>query len=646
MNLPYLKVNKRKTAQTIVAFRGVNYGEGAHEGQLEDSRNVTSERFPCLSPRAGRSTEGEYENATAVYFKGKRLVVDGTKLLYDGEEIATVSEGKKQFASVNTKVIIFPDKIVWDTESGEVRSLGAEYTAQAGMLEIVGNNAVAVHLGKYNGEAITSSNIGGNDPDDLTIPEDERPFTSKLSSVSVNAQTGEITFGSTSNCPYAEDISVGMLFVSAKLGADGVTTWGKVTKRYREPIVPTGPGVSGTRVYHYGFDYDIYGVKGADFEAFSGFEALGFRNGDTIELEGLTTYPDYNGAYTIRDFGTYTTTDEVELPTLIFDNDVFAENGVDEGAVTIRRKVPNLTVICESNNRLWGAEGNTIYASALGDPTNFFTYDGLDTDSYAVPVASEGAFTGCIGFGTSVLFFKEDRLYKILGDYPSNYTMYEYQVPGVKKGSEGSLLNINDTLYYHSREGIYRYTGGSPDLISENFGLRRFQQASAGAEGDRYYISMQDVSSQEWGLWVFDTQRGLWLQEDESQGVDFAYHDGKLYFINGEGRLICVNPDESTERVQWSATTCRMDETYLNRKCYSKLVLRADLLEESAWLRVEISCDDGPWQKVYTSEDHRIKTLAVPILPQRCDNFRIRLSGEGKCILRTLLREFSVNSMI
>ena len=91
MNLPILKVPGNRREQYTVAFRGVRYGEAARDGELEDSRNLTSERFPCLSPRGGRSTEGSYGDATAVFFKGKMLVVDGTKLLYGGVEIGTVS---------------------------------------------------------------------------------------------------------------------------------------------------------------------------------------------------------------------------------------------------------------------------------------------------------------------------------------------------------------------------------------------------------------------------------------------------------------------------------------------------------------------------------------------------------------------------
>lgn len=646
MNLPILKVPGNRAERQTMAFRGVRYGEGAQEGELEDSRNLTSARFPCLSPRRGRAEDGSYGSATAVFFKGKMLVADGTKLLYGGAEIADISTGEKQIAAVNSKAVIFPDKIMYDTETGEVRSLEASFQSDKGAVEFLEGKILAVHMGSYTSAVLRSGNKGGASQSDASISESAYPFAKKLSSVSVNSETGEITFGSTVTCPKAASVTTGMLFVDASLGADGVSTWGVVTKRYASPITPVGPGgTSSNSTQYYGFDYDICGVQGTSYSGFSGFEALGFRVGDTVEISGCTKYPKHNKSCTIRSLGTHPTSDGTKLPTLVFDPETFSGTGVEAGAVTIRRKVPNLTVICESSNRLWGAEGNTIYASALGDPTNFFTYDGLDTDSYAVAVASEGDFTGCIGYGSAVLFFKEDRLYKILGSYPSQYTMYDYTVPGVKKGSEKSLRNINEVLYYHGREGVYRYSGGAPELITENFGLRRFQNAAAGAEGDRYYISMQDVKSLEWGMWVYDIQRGLWLQEDGMQAVDFACDGGKLYCAAGDGRVLVLNPDSSGETVEWSATLARMDETVHDCKCYSRLTLRAEI-PEGAWLQVALSCDGGPFQLVYTDHDTKARVRDIPILPNRCDSFRVRLSGEGPVIIRSMVREYRLSNAV
>lgn len=627
MNLPILKVPGNRREQYTVAFRGVRYGEGARDGELEDSRNLTSERFPCLSPRVGRSTEGSYGSATAVFFKGKMLVVDGIKLMYGGVEIGTVSEGEKQIVAVNSKAVIFPDKIMYDVNTETLQSLEASYTGVAESTVFTANS-MYINMGSYRAEVLRSGVTS-------FLTASDYPFQYKISSVSYSRQTGEITFGEKTKGAMTTDYEQGSYFCDDGLGIDGVTTWGRVTAKNKFYV---------NGAHRYRISYDVYHVVGVSYGSFTGYESAGFKVGDTIEISGCTTMPENNRSLTIREF-TIGNEDGTQLPTIVFDSDVFQKHGVEAGAVTIRRKVPNLSVICESSNRLWGSDGNTIYASALGDPTNFFTYDGLDTDSYAVAVASEGDFTGCIGYGSAVLFFKEDRLYKILGSYPSQYTMYDYTVPGVKKGSEKSLRNLNEVIYYHGREGVYRYSGGAPELISENFGLRRFQNASAGAEGYRYYISMQDVTSKEWGLWVYDIQRGLWLQEDGMQAVDFACDGGKLYAACGTDGVWLLNPDSSGETVEWSATLARMDETVHDSKCYSRLTLRAEI-PEGAWLQVEISCDGGPFQLVYTDHDTKARVRDIPILPNGCDSFRVRLSGEGPVIIRSMVREYRLSNAV
>lgn len=658
LHFPRLPSRRQKTQRQIITFRGVNYGNGTAEGQLEDSRNLSSEQYPCMSPRGGRERLSEYTNATAVYYKNGLFVVDGTELKLNGVTIGTVSPGAKQFASINNKTVIYPDQIYYDSETGKVLSLAAEYsTDSVDAVKAVSTSTLAFRLGNYYTQVLSSGNIGGSSGSDssyvsdkksLTIAENERPFDSRLTSVIVNSETGEITFSATTACPYAGNISSGMLFVSASLGANGVSTWGKVTKVYYTMLTPVAPGGTATGEKRYfGFDYELYGVAGSSFESFSSLADFGFAAGDTVEITGVKSSAGEEGAsYTIRELGTYES-DGNELSTLVVDDGAFAESGAlpQEGVVTIKRKSPALTVVCESQNRIWGAEGNTIYASALGDPTNFYTYDGLDTDSYAVAVASEGAFTGCIGYGKTVLFFKEDCLHKLMGDYPSEYYLYTYNVPGVLAGSESSLWNINETVYYHGREGVYRYSGGSPELISEVMAQRRFDSAAAGADGERYYISMRDRQTDEWGMWVYDIPKDLWLQEDGTKAVDFAKNGGELFYIDGEAQtLVQVNPESSEEAIGWSATLCRMDETVHNRKCYSRLCLRGELLSDEAWMQVEISCDGEKFQRVYTSRDKRAKTLVIPILPRRCDSFRIRLSGEGPFILRSLVREYDVGS--
>ena len=649
LRLPKMKYVENRSQKQIVQFLGVNYGENTRDGELAESRNLSSRMFPCLSQRQGREIGVEsYEKATAVWYRDGLMVVDGIDLLYNGVKVGTVSEGKKQFANVNTKVVIFPDKVMYDIESNELRSLEAEYVSEPGIVEFTDGKTVTVHLGNYRGELVSSGKI----PETLVKVNGESTGTyvvDYVTMIRVNPEDGTIEqyWDAGNNKILAENMRVGMEFVAASLGIDGVTSWGKITKINTRTInsahqaSPSDPNIWYLEEVFYSWEYDHYEAKGTSYGDFSGWEAMNFRVGDTVEISGCTTLEANNTTLTVRSFSEKDVNGQT-MYSLVFDPDTLA-NGTEAGAVTIKRSVPNLTVICEKDNRLYGAEGDTIYVSALGDPTNMKTYDGIDTDSYTVAVATEGDFTGCIGYGSSVLFFKEDCMHKLMGSYPSQYALYDYSIPGVVKGSEGSLCNINEVVYYHGREGVYRYAGGSPELISANFGLRRFDTAAAGAQGEHYYIGMRDKGSDTWGLWVYDIRSGIWLQEDDTRAVDFARDGGKLYFIGSDGKLALVNPDSSEEQMEWSATLCVMNEVYLNRKCYSKLLMRLEI-DEGAEMKIEVACDGGEFveHQMFTRGAHR--TANAPIRPNRCDSFQIRLSGTGRTVIRAIAREFELGS--
>ena len=204
-----------------------------------------------------------------------------------------------------------------------------------------------------------------------------------------------------------------------------------------------------------------------------------------------------------------------------------------ESNMTLDRDIPDMDYICASENRLWGCSSatQTIWASALGDPTNFHTYSGVDTDSYTVAVGTDDAFTGCAAYSSSVLFFKEEQMHKILGGYPSQYQLYTYTMEGVKDGCYKSITNVNDTLFYVALHGVYAYAGGSARLISEALGETTFDNAVAGSDGENYYLSAETEGR--WNLWVYSLKTGMWVREDDTHAVDFARDGGKLYAILG-----------------------------------------------------------------------------------------------------------------
>ena len=326
---------------------------------------------------------------------------------------------------------------------------------------------------------------------------------------------------------------------------------------------------------------------------------------------------------------------------IVFDNNSFTE-GVELNTITIRRSVPELEFICESNYRLWGVKGNTIYGSAYGKPLNFKSYEGLAGDSYYIDVASEGKFTGCIPYSSYICFFKENTLHKLYGTKPSNFQISTSSVYGVQNGSERSMQIINEQLLYKGVGGVYSYTGGVPELISDKFGNQRYSDAVACSDGEKYYLSMRQGDT--WNMFVYDVAKNIWLREDDTHAVDMAFHDGKVYFISEDGGLYHIDKTADRNDIEWGATFCTIHETMNERKGYSKFHLRMDM-SAGAWLAVEIKTDnERQWRQVYATHNEKAKTATIPILPTRCDSIDIRLRGKGQCTIKAFIREFTVGS--
>lgn len=322
--------------------------------------------------------------------------------------------------------------------------------------------------------------------------------------------------------------------------------------------------------------------------------------------------------------------------------------------------IPELDYICEKDNRLWGVSNKAdnevydpetgqyrhytsrvLYASALGLPHRFFDFDGTAADSFQVAVASEGDFTGIIGYSDSVVAMKEDKVYRVFGDYPAAYQMYEYTIPGCAEGSHMSLQIIGEILYYAGRNGIYAYDGSAPQLMSYPLGDVTYEDAVAGTDGVRYYLSCREKSA--WHLFVYDTLHGVWTREDATQAVGFALVEGTLYMAAG-GNLYKLEQD-SGENISWSASFAALEEDTLQRKRWK-------------WLRLRIRLEDGAWMKVYYTPDNGQRTLAeqlsgagtytvrLPLAPMRCDRLTIDIEAQGRGQVQAMERAFYPGSEV
>lgn len=370
-----------------------------------------------------------------------------------------------------------------------------------------------------------------------------------------------------------------------------------------------------------------------------------FRAGDCVTISGDVEKTDFIISDVLYGSEINDAGDTVSIATLVATKSgrFTDEAGRVAAVVNVERRIPDLDFICESDNRLWGCSNadNTIYVSALGDPTNFFVNEVISTDAFAVAVGSEGEFTACCRYGSDVLFWKETKLHKVIGSYPAEYTIYSYDIEGVQAGCDKSLAVINEVLYYKGIHGVYAFTS-SPTLISSNFGERYFTDAVAGVDGDSYYLSVKGDDNRSY-LFVYETLLGLWILEDDVRALDFI-RDGKDFYMRTEGGEFyrCGASDTGTD-MEWFVQLTPFYETLEGRKTYSKLLLRVEL-PKGSYLRIEVRTDGGAWREAgkIIGKSCNAFPLNVPI--NRCDKFEIRLGGKGKCTVLSMMREFYVSS--
>lgn len=355
---------------------------------------------------------------------------------------------------------------------------------------------------------------------------------------------------------------------------------------------------------------------------------------------------------------------------------------------TLKRNVPDLDLVIEWNNRLWGANSaeNVIYACKLGDPSNWEYYQSTSMDSYYAQQGTDGVWTGAAVYSNHLIFFKEDSMCRIYGTSPSNYQITNTEVFGVEKGSRQSVVTINDTVYYKSKIGIMAYSGAVPYCISDGLNVE-FRDVVAGTEKRKYYASIHTKAGG-YELMVFDTEKGLWHKEDDTRFRSCATIGNRLYFVvynddlltcseylpcsewllcgngNTGGSVGIINPQNPTEElddIKWMAVFGPFDEYLEEHKIYSKLALRlisnavtdriitneldeeimteeGDLIKVDRTIQVYISIDEGPWELVEVYDPPKTKGDFIPIIPRRCDRYSIKVEGEGPYEIKTLTR--------
>lgn len=411
-------------------------------------------------------------------------------------------------------------------------------------------------------------------------------------------------------------------------------TFGSLEARWQSEKLTFGNGL----LYGEEADANMIRCEGVNWSDF-------FREGDAVTISGCKIHPENNKTAIVR---------QIDGDKMYFYEFVFSLEADEEyeevGDLLLARTVPDLKFLWENENRLWGCTDRTIYSSKRDDIFNWNVYDGIESDAWAIEPAAAGDFTGGIAYKGYAIPFKEDRIFKVYGYTPSTFKAMGSASMGIPEGSGGSLAVAGEVLFYLSRSGITAYSGGIPQPIGEAFGMERFQNAVGGSDGLKYYVSMQGEDG-DWWLYVYDTQKGLWHKEDKLHVTHFTNHDGGLYMLTDTGEVWVIgSAPEGTQRedaFEWFVEFADFTENDPNRKGMGRLQLRLEL-EEDACMDVLVQFDsDGIWHNVkHLHGEGEKKSFYLPIVPMRCDHYRVKLSGTGMCRVYSLVREVYSGSEI
>ena len=584
MKLPTL--NELPTSRSMTdVFKGYNHNLRIGDGEFYDMKNLTSSHYPVLSPRGARGVYATPTNPQGLIAKDSVCYVDcitaehadGARFYIGGNEVKGLTLSSKA-ADCPKKLISMGAYVIILPDKKWVNTANtAEYGNIEATVETEKGSTVTFSLCKIDS---TDYDLVGT-PDEPDSPENMDLWLD------------------TSSTPH-----------TLKQYSSTNAVWTTVPTTYVK-ISATGIGKP-------------------------------FEVGDGVTISGIedNKLQDLNNTMIIQGKG-----DDYIVVIGIMDKET-----TQDAPITVKRQMPLMDFVIESGNRLWGCRYgeslngdvvNTIYASKLGDFKNWHCYEGISTSSYYANVGTDGQFTGAITHLGYPLFFKENCVHKVYGNFPSNYQIQTTTCRGVQHGSSDSLAIVNETLFYKSARAVCAYDGSLPAEISAALGEESYYDAVAGALGNKYYISMCDANEKH-HLFVFDTVKGMWHKEDNTKVLSFCTTRGELFYIDCADKKVKTvmgsHPSEAKKDIEWMAETGIIGTDQPDKKYISRIDVRMSLDTDSE-VRFFIQYDSiGEWLPIYTMRCKSLRSFTVPIRPHRCDHLRLRIEGNGEAKIYSITK--------
>ena len=687
MRFPKMR-STEQTREFIQEFGGLDRRVRGAENAFAEMRNMSSDFYPALSPRRPRGiVRNDMADCTALTACGKLAYIIGNKLYFGEGNDAVIMDlreavtEKRQLVTMGAYLVVLPDNMYLNTMNTKDRGdfhvtrdltdkgvctftlyqKGVDQLWQDEEYNLTNSHTVRLTGVEYDGYSLFHApqiyQLGNVNKSTVLPGVPNIVLQPRFSDyeVSLEVSSGRAEIDTTYNSGY---------YLAIKFSSE--IMHGTLTVKNNK---------SGVSVTHQ--------INGCEYDCIDTLPAVNPKSGCWLrQEEGVWQLYNYDNDCTLDTVVCISSPDFEKMPNGVMENfslvveegssecvsslkvekeNVYCKDGCvwiegmlnastrystatwDHVTVEFNAVVPKMDFVIEAKNRLWGcrhgqdANGNTvneIYASALGDFREWYRLNDISTDSWIASVGHVGDFTGALNYRGYPLFFKENVMYKIYGDYPENFQIISDESTGVQAGCDKSLCVLSGLLYYRSSNGFMAYDGSSSVRIDTALGRERFTDAVCGGVGSKLYISMKGENGAHSGLYVYDTEKDLWHMEDGSLVHFFVPYAGDLYFLDSEDRLCTADGSAGgaeTAPIVFAAETGIIGYSTPDSKYVSRLALRVSVPHDG-YLNIFIEYNSaGVWEFKGSIEGNGLQSFTVPVVPQVCDHFRIRFAGEGNC---------------
>lgn len=632
--LPKLPYRLTRSRPTQLAFGVLNHTATAADGEIYDERDVSTEEYPALTPRKSRLKAP----STISLAECSRIGSDGAKLFwhsggdlyYGGKLVGSLPLGDgvtRRFACMGERIVIWPDKVCYDSETGRMTAFGEKLTANATLTHEYETNYQ--YLTVSDGDVDLTTHFAAGDSFVLGFRRESlRDLEGTYQAVKVTAKVITLATGSLPRVGVSGNATI----EAVKSGTDG-TYWME--------------SVFLTVTAEHEINRDVLTFDTA--EILTGL----FKAGDAVLLnnnprksyavEAVTALALYFAEGTLSGLTAY--------------------GGTVLGCI-VSSEPPELDHFTVCDNRVFGCRGSEIYASKLGDPAQWYYWNtpSLSTDSWYLDTGDPSPFTACCVYGGRPHFFTERSVTVLYGDTPAQYSTATVELYGVKAGSADSLVAVGGALYYLSPQGFVRYTSSEGAVvISDRLGSV-FSSACAGTDGRCYYACALDPLGRA-ANYKYSLKSGLWAKEDGRRFYSFASLPNRLFALSSDGsdercvmlisggyNTVGENVDglgflsyadpPSMEVVLAPLREDRSEGVALRPRWVQKLYLRL-IRSQGAEVSVSVLFDGGEEREVLRlngieplydapeAELVREEIVQIPLPNNKCDTYRIVIRAAG-----------------